>query len=86
MLSWQPHVFPVGVGKQNVLHNPFLIEQLEPTKKSVITQISSVIQKFNTVVITDIIELYIYLKLKILKLNFSLAYSKNPNFEKDDVI
>lgn len=86
MLSWQPHVFPVGVGKQNVLHNPFLIEQLEITKKSVITQISSVIQKFNTVVITDIIEIYIFFKLKILKLNLSLTYSKNPKFEKDNVI
>lgn len=27
-LSWQPQVLPVGVGKQKVLQNPFLFEQL----------------------------------------------------------
>lgn len=28
ILSWQPHILPVEVGKQKVLHNPFLSEQL----------------------------------------------------------
>ena len=33
-LSWQPHILPDGVGKQNVLHRPFLLEQLKLTKKT----------------------------------------------------
>ena len=32
-LSWQPQVLPDGVGKQNVLHRPFLLEQLKLTRK-----------------------------------------------------
>ena len=33
-LSWQPQVLPEGVGKQNVLQNPFLFEQLVLTNEN----------------------------------------------------
>lgn len=34
VLSWQPHVLPVGVGKQNVLQSPLFLEHRGFTKKS----------------------------------------------------
>lgn len=36
-LSWQPHVLPVGDGKQNILHCPLAIEQLGFTENKCIT-------------------------------------------------
>lgn len=38
MLSWQPQVLPVGVGKQNKLQYPFPLEQLVLTR--IITKIT----------------------------------------------
>lgn len=34
VLSWQPHVLPVGVGKQNVLQSPLFLEHRGFTTKS----------------------------------------------------
>lgn len=34
VLSWQPHVLPVGVGKQNVLQSPLFLEHRGFTAKS----------------------------------------------------
>lgn len=34
VLSWQPHVLPVGVGKQNVLQSPLFLEHRGCTTKS----------------------------------------------------
>lgn len=81
-MSWQPHVLPVGVGKQNVLHNPFLIEQLKLTTKKMCNNLD-----FSGDSIVHYVDHHLYyrilytFRLKCIKSNVSFAYGKHPTFE-----